>query len=168
MSAGYKALVALILAALIGAGIAWYGHVKYDDGHDAAVATRTAQDAAKLLADTKTQAAKDAAAKAVQDAHNLADIAEKAAYEKRIQTLIAAGRAGAVVLRVPTDGVCTAGKAEPATAAGEPGATPGQQLMPSTTGDILGVARDITNGVRDYNALIDAYGLLRKECTSNQ
>lgn len=170
-----KALILLAaIAAVIGAYKTWE-HRVYQQGYKAADTewqakeARIRADAAEKLA-TATNEARAREQKLLADLNGMSiiRIEENEKHEKAIAQYIAAARAGALRLSVainPRSIPRCPAAADPAPAGG-PGRETRADLMPEVAETVLSVGGDIAKGVRDYNAVLDAYNRARETCNA--
>lgn len=163
-----KALELLVLLAALAGVLAWAHHHVYQQGHDAAVAERKAED------DTALAAATQKAAADLRDLSNKFLLAQRDRFKENqnaqatIDNLRARVQSGAVVLHLrPGSSVCSI--TAPADTAAGPGpsgeAGPGS-LVPSAADAVVSIASRIRSGVRRENALINAYNTARASCNA--
>jgi hypothetical protein len=166
--------VLALVASLIAGYFAWHHHVDQGgyDRADAEWKLKEAQikaDAAQKLADaTGAARAKEQALNRSLLTETEKRLMENASHEKTIAGLNTAIRARDLRLSIAIDprslpGCATA--SDPATAGG-PSAEARADVMPETAVDILGIAGDIAKGVRDFNAVVDAYNKARETCNA--
>lgn len=153
----------VLAAALLGA--LWWAYHRIDKGgYDRAVAERKADDDAAL---------RIAGAQAYTDEKALSDkflLAQRDRFKENhdAQATIDYWRgrvqSGAAVLRLPSDSIRPVAEGRDSAVAGGLVGGAGPDLMPSFSGDILGIAGAIAAGVRRQNALIATYNDARATC----
>lgn len=155
------AIIAALVAALLAGGF-WYRHHVYESGYTAGVVAQ------KAIADKALRLANAANQKKSNDLQDEVDVLnankeqDDAQHAKNIDAVRAAARAGTVRLSIP--GACTgaAGAGTQASTAGQPVAEERTNLLPGTADDILRIAGDSAQSVRDFNRLLDQYNAVCK------
>lgn len=180
----YWKLGALVLAvtALLAAGDAYKRHIEsvadkagYDRSEgewrkrEAGIA-----EAARQHAEAGAKQARDET-DALQEKFNaMADTRqkEKAQHEQDKRTAIAAALAGTERLRIPTNpaancAVREAGNGQDASTGTGVAPTSSADLLPQTAADILDIATDYGQLVRDYNTVVDRYADATRACNAS-
>lgn len=156
-----KIIEILVLLAALAAALAWAHHHVYQQGFDAAVAARKAEDNAALVL---------AQAKAAADQRELSNkflLAQRDRFKENedakntIEALRRRVQSGAVVLRIPAgSAVCSI--ASPTSSGSGAGPDPaGQVLMPGFSDNLVSLAGRIAAGVWREDGLIAAYNSCR-------
>lgn len=161
-----KALELLVLLGALAGTLALARHHVYQQGFDAAVAERKAEDDTALAAATQKAAADQ------RDLSNKFLLAQRDRFKENqdaqatIDNLRARVQSGAVVLHLrPGSALCSI--AAPTGTAAGPG--PGGEVepssfVPSAADAIVSIAAGIKSGVRRENSLIEAYNTARESC----
>lgn len=159
------ALVAFAFA-LFGSG--YVSGLRHDQSAwHAADALRVAQDTKAELAATQAARAKETALRNQLDAAAAQRLKENADHETELANLRAAARAGTERLRCPAAPLPADPEAhDPGTAARPEPEAGRDSLVPGAADDLFRIAASIRQGVRERNALIDAYNAARETCNA--
>lgn len=151
------AIIAGLLAALLGGGY-WYRDHVYDSGYEDGV---TAQ---KAIGDKALKKANDDAWARERDLQTAADEAntkrsqDNAKYQTQLEEVRTAARAGAERLSIRTAArACPAPAAAAASPAPGPGPEERADVLPGTADDVFRIAGRSSQDVLDYNALLERY-----------
>jgi hypothetical protein len=158
-----KAIEFLVLLAALAASLVWAHHYIYQQGYDAAVAARKAEDNTALVA---------AQAKSAADQKELSDkflLAQRDRFKENedaktaIEALRRRVQYGAVVLHLrPGSEICSIAAPSSATIGpGSVGEVGPDSLVPSAADAIVSIAGRIKSGVRRENNLIDSFNSCR-------
>lgn len=162
----------ILLAAILAGFAAWNAH-EYNLGYNARDA-KAKLDEATIRADALAQLSEataevgrqTAALQTALDSESAQRYKEKQDHEKAIADLRASARAGALRLSVDVaaDSISKCAAPNGAGFTARPGEQTRAYLMPGITDDVLRIAGGISDLVRDYNAVVDAYNRARATC----
>lgn len=160
-------ILALVAFALALCGSGYVAGLRHEQAAwHAADALRTQQDTTALLAATESARKRETDLRAKLDAATLQRTTENTDHETALASLRAAARAGTERLRCPgTTLPADTGTSDPGTAARPEPEAGRDSLVPGTADTLFRIAASIRQGVRERNALIDAYNGARETCS---
>jgi hypothetical protein len=160
------AIIAALFASAVGFG--WVKGAAHDHAKwEAADALRAKQDAAHLAADAARTKADSDKLRALFDTAAELRAKDTTDHEKQLETLRAAARAGTERLRCPAAALPADTEThDPAAAARSEPEAGRDSIVPGTADALFRIAAGIRRGVRERNALIDAYQAARATCSA--